>query len=102
MNKLAGALAIALAFCCVTDSFADPITDPSQLSPNPGIIDFEDFDTPGRVTTGLPNPVTFGDLTFTSLTGGGPSIFDISLSPGFPQDLAQLSSKNMFPGLGLS
>jgi len=66
-----------------------PITSPSELSPNPIIIDFEDFETNGQLVTPLSNPVVFGDVTFTSLTGS-PSIFDISLSGGWPNDLSRL------------
>jgi hypothetical protein len=71
----------ALILLCwgASSVYGMPITDPSQLSPNPTIIDFEDVNTGGNLVTILPNPVTFGDVTFTSLTGEL-SIFDISLA----------------------
>jgi hypothetical protein len=72
------------------------ITDPSQLSPNPTIIDFEDVNTGGNLVTILPNPVTFGDVMFTSLTGTL-SVFDISLA-GWTADGTEVASKTLFPG----
>ena len=55
------------------------IRDPSQLGPNATVIDFEDVDTGGNLVTPVPNPVTFGGVTFFSLTGSL-SVFDISIS----------------------
>jgi hypothetical protein len=75
---------------------AIPITDPSQLSPHTTLIDFENVDTGGNLVTILPNPVTFGDVTFTSLTGML-SIFDISVA-GWPADGTEVASKTLFPG----
>jgi hypothetical protein len=72
------------------------ITDPSQLSPNPTIIDFEDVNTGGNLVTILPNSVTFGGVTFTSLTGTL-SVFDISLA-GWSADGTEVASKTLFPG----
>lgn len=74
---------------------AIPITDPSQLSPHTTPIDFENVDTGGNLVTILPNPVTFGDVTFTSLTGTL-SIFDISVA-GWPADGTEVASKTLFP-----
>ena len=62
------------------------------------LIDFENFNTGGNLLTPLSNPVTFGDVTFTSLTGSGPYIFDMSLSGGWSQSLTQVSSKTFFAG----
>lgn len=75
---------------------AIPITDPSQLSPHATLIDFESVNTDGNLVTLLPNPVTFGDVTFTSLTGTL-SIFDISLA-GWAADGTEVASKTLFPG----
>lgn len=72
------------------------ISDPGQLSPNPTIIDFEDVDTGGNLVTTFSNPLTFGDVTFTSLTGTL-SVFDISLA-GWPADGTEVASKTLFPG----
>jgi hypothetical protein len=67
------------------------ITDPSQLSPNSTIIDFENLGL-----TFTPNPLILGDVTFTSLTGTL-TLFNISGS-GFAQNLEQISSFTLFPG----
>lgn len=88
--------ALILLCWAASSVYGTPITDPSQLSPNPTIIDFEDIDTGGNLLTSLPNPATFGEVTFTSLTGTL-SIYDISLStwsiPG-----GEVASKTLFPG----
>jgi hypothetical protein len=66
-----------------------PITDPSQLSPNPTIIDFENLGL-----TFTPNPLVLGDVTFTSLTGAL-SLFDIS---HWPANGTEVESTTLFPG----
>lgn len=73
------------------------ITDPSQLSPGYTRIDFENVNTGGNLLTSLSNPTTFGDVTFTSLTGTL-SIFDITLSGSWGADGTEVASKTMFPG----
>jgi hypothetical protein len=86
-----------ILLCCAASSvYGVTITDPSQLSLNPTIIDFEDVNTGGNLVTVLPNPVTFGDVTFTSLTGTL-SVFDISLA-GWSADGTEVASKTLFPG----
>jgi len=87
-----------LIFLCwgVSSVYGVTITDPSELSPNPTIIDFEDVNTGGNLVTVLPNPVTFGDVTFTSLTGTL-SVFDISLAD-WSADGTEVASKTLFPG----
>jgi hypothetical protein len=90
-------LCTLLGLCWVgTSAYGMTITDPSQLSPNPTIIDFEDVNTGGNLLTSLPNPATLGGVTFTSLTGTL-SVFDISLA-GWPADGTEVASKTLFPG----
>jgi hypothetical protein len=72
------------------------IRDPSQLSPNPTIIDFEDVNTGENLITTLANPVTFGNVTFFSLTGTL-SVFNISLA-GWAADGSEVASRTLFPG----
>ncbi len=91
------AVCAAFAFGISFTAAAEPISTPNDLSPGFKIINFEDFDTEGRVTTPLPNPVTFGDLTFTSLTGTGPSIYDISIGGRGSPD-GPVFNNTLFPG----
>lgn len=63
MNRLI--LCALILLCWAASSvYGRTITDPSQLSPNPTIIDFENLGL-----TFTPNPLILGDVTFTSLTG---------------------------------
>jgi hypothetical protein len=90
-------LCALIVFCLAGNHmYGMPITNPSQLSPNPTVIDFEDVDTGGNLLVSLPNPTTFGDVTFTSLTGML-SVFDISLV-GWPANGTEVASKTLFPG----
>lgn len=75
-----------LLFCAASPVYGMPITDPSQLSPNPIVIDFEGV-------TGA-NPLTIGDVTFTSLTGSL-VLFDIS---HWPANGTEVESTTLFPG----
>ena len=68
-------LILAILFCFSTNTKGEPITDPSQLSPNPTIIDFEQF-TAGYPYTPENNPLVIGDLTFS--TEGSLYIRDIT------------------------
>ena len=95
MNRLI-LCALILLYWGAGSIYGMTITDPSQLSPDPTIIDFEDVNTGGNLVTILPNPVTFGDVTFTSLTGML-SVFDISLA-GWSADGTEVASKTLFPG----
>jgi hypothetical protein len=89
-----GILLLVLVMCCLSsNATGEPITDPSQLSPNPTIIDFESFNTEGKLVTFLTNPVTFGDITFSSLTGSL-IIFDLTLSD-WGAGLTEIVSKTM-------
>lgn len=85
------ALALTLLLA-PTMGLAAPITHPSQLSPNQTLIDFENFNG----GTLLPNPLTIGNATFTSLTGML-SILDITAS-GWAVDGTEVASKTLFPG----
>jgi hypothetical protein len=87
-------LLLTLAFLCwsANNAYGIAITDPSQLGPNATIIDFENVNT----NVNLPNPLTIGDVTFTSLTGTL-SILNISQS-GWPADGTEVASKTLFPG----
>ncbi|MBS0164734.1 MAG: hypothetical protein JSR29_01500 [Nitrospira sp.] len=73
------------------------ITDPSQLSPGSTLIDFESVVTNGNLITPLSNPVTVGDVTFTSITGTL-SVFDITVSGSWGADGTEIASKTLFPG----
>jgi len=88
--------AVILLCGAASSIYGTTIRDPNQLSPNPTIINFEDVNTGGNLVTILPNPVTFGDITFTSVTGTL-SVFDISLA-GWSADGTEVASKTLFPG----
>jgi hypothetical protein len=81
-----GVLLLVLAMCCLSSNAkGEPITDPSQLSPNPAIIDFEQF-TAGPVN----NPLVIGDVTFsTTEPEAGLDIRDIT---GYPADGTEVES----------
>ena len=66
-----------------------PITDPSQLSPNPTIIDFE---TVPNVT----NPLIIGDVTFTSITASL-SLLNVN-TPSWPVAGVEVAGQTLFPG----
>ena len=61
-------LILAMLFYLPGNTIGELIPDPSQLSPNPTIIDFEDINTAGNLVTRLSNPVIIGGVTFFSLT----------------------------------
>lgn len=64
---------------------ADPITDPSLLSPNPTLINFEQF-MAGPVN----NPLVIGNVTFSTIEPeGGLDIRDIT---GYPADGTEVAS----------
>ena len=88
-----GAFTVILLLCTVCNVGGATITSPASLSPGATLIDFESFSS-GEL---LPNPFTIGDLTFTSLSGSGPSILDISAS-GWPANGTEVVSKALFPG----
>jgi hypothetical protein len=56
------------------------ITDPSQLSPNPTIIDFEQFTGGPQGTAPVNNPFVVGDVSFS--INGVLFIWDITLDFG--------------------
>lgn len=88
--------ALVVLLCGVGSAWGMTITDPSHLSPNPTIMDFESVDTGENMVTILPNPVMFGELTFQSLTGTL-SIFDIALAD-WSADGTEVASKTLGPG----
>jgi hypothetical protein len=65
-----------------------PITDPSQLSPNPTIIDFE--------TVNGANPLIIGDVTFTSVTASL-SLLNVN-TPSWPVAGDEVAGQTLFPG----
>jgi len=71
-------IVLATLFYFPCNAKGEPITDPSQLSPNPTIIDFEQF-TAGYPTTPENNPLVIGDVTFS--TEGSLYIRDITDDP---------------------
>ena len=75
-----------------TPAGSSVLSNPSQLTPDFKLIDFENF-SGGQVFSG---PLTVGGATFTSLTGQL-SILDITAS-GWPADGTEISSKTLFPG----
>lgn len=85
-----------ITICMGPFVYAEVITSPNQLSPNFKLINFENIETGGNLLTSMSNPFTIDDITFKSLTGSF-SIFDISLSGSWQQDLL-VSSKTLFPG----
>lgn len=87
----------ASLFLLAVPAGAAVITDPSQLSPGSTLINFESVVTNGNLITPLSNPATFGDVTFTSLTGTL-SIFDITVSGSWGADGTEVASKTLFPG----
>jgi hypothetical protein len=72
------------------EAAAATITSPLALSADATLIDFETFD--GEITG---NTLTIGDVMFTSLTGSGPSLLDIS---HWPANGTEVSSRALFPG----
>jgi hypothetical protein len=89
-------LLVTIAVCCYAPSHAMTIRDPAQLSANAVVIDLEDVDTGGNLLTSLPNPASFGGVSFFSLTGSL-SVFDITIS-GWAADGTEVASKTLFPG----
>jgi hypothetical protein len=83
-------LTIASFFLLPNNAKGAPITDPSQLSPNPTLIDFEQFPAGYNEPTPVPvsNPFVVGDLTFS--ISGSLYIRDIT---GYPADGTEVSSK---------
>jgi hypothetical protein len=94
MNRLF--IYTATLFLLAAPAGAAVITDPTQLSPGSTLIDFETVITNGNLITPLSNPATFGDVTFTSITGTL-SLFDITLA-GWAADGTEVASKTLFPG----
>ena len=86
--KQIGMLLLGLAILCYFpgNTTGEPITDPSVLSPNPTLIDFEQF-AEGYPTTPENNPLVIGDVTFSSI--GGLYIRDIT---GYPADGTEVES----------
>lgn len=71
---------------------AAPISDPSQLSPNCRVVDFEHL----SATAPLPNPLTIGNVTFASVTGTL-SILDVAVS-GWSANGTAVNDQALFPG----
>ena len=76
-------LLLVLGICCLSsNAIGEPITDPELLSPNPTLIDFEQF-TAGPVN----NPLVIGDVTFSAEDG-----LDIRDITGYPADGTEVES----------
>ena len=82
-------LVLAILFYFSSNAKGEPITDPSQLSPNPTIIDFE---TVPNVT----NPLIIGDVTFTSITASL-SLLNVN-TPSWPVAGDEVAGQTLFPG----
>ncbi len=96
-KRLFSLMAALLAWLYVGRVDAAIATSPDDLSPGWTLIDFEDLPSNGIVLSPLPNPFTYGDVTFQSITGNL-SLYDISLSSGWDQNLLPVSGKTLFPG----
>jgi hypothetical protein len=103
MRQLPAAKGITTAVFCLGFFLLDSasangtvITDPNQLFPGATLIDLEGFATGGNLVTDVPDPLTIGNVTFTSVTGNL-SIFDISVA-GWATDGTAVASKTLFPG----
>lgn len=95
MNKVF--IYTASIFLLAMPARAAVITDLSQLSPGSTLIDFESVVTNGNLITSLSNPTSFGDVTFTSITGTL-SILDITVSGSWSADGTEIASRTLFPG----
>ena len=86
-----GIFLLALTMICFisTNAKGEPITDPSELSPNPTIIDFE-------AISNFANPLIIGDVTFTSVTASL-SLLNVD-TPNWPVAGEEVAGLALFPG----
>jgi len=89
--KQVGILLLGLAILCYFPGnvTGEPIINPSQLSPNPTIINFE-------AISDFSNPLVIGDITFTSVTA---SLSLLNLQPpNWTVTSGEITGLALFPG----